>query len=156
MNARSPYLVLPALAIAMGCYAAEGKPEDVVVADERMRAAFLEDAPAEASKSMKAVLTDECERIREEPLQTEAGEAIDVTWLCGGSSLRYLREVLLDGTKVDDGYICDSTGLEAAKFLPLDMIEHQRCVWVSFDFGAKVHDLDLDTQLGADAAATPP
>jgi hypothetical protein len=156
MNARPPFLVLTALAIAANAFAVEIKLEDVAVADERMRAAFLEDAPAEASKSMKAVLADECERVREEPLQTEAGEPIDVSWLCGGKPLRYLHEVLLDGTKVDDGYICDSTGLEDAKFLPLDMIEHQRCVWVSYDFGAKVHDLDLDTQLGADVAATPP
>jgi hypothetical protein len=149
MNLRPPFLVLTALAVATGVVAAEGKLEEVAVADARMRAAFLEDAPADAAKSMKAVLADECERIREEPPKTEAGTPIDVTWLCGDKSLRYLREVLLDGTKVEDGYICDAKGLEEAKFLPLDMIEHQHCVWVSYDYGAKQHDLDLDTQLRA-------
>lgn len=154
MNLRPPLLVLSAFAIATACLAAEGKREEtkleeVAVADERVRAAFLEDAPEEAVKSMKAVVADECERIREEPLKTEAGKDVDVTWLCGARPLRYLREVLLDGTKVDDGYICDAAGLDGAKFLPLDMIEHQRCVWVSFDYVARQHDLDLDTQLRA-------
>ena len=154
MKARSTPIVL--LALAMGCHAAEGKLEDVVVADARMRAAFLEDAPVDDAISMKTVLAEECERVREEPLQTEAGEPIDVAWLCGNKSLRYLREVLLDGTKVDDGYICDPAGLEHVKFMPLDMIEHQRCVWVSYDYEAKVHDLDLDTQLGAAETETKP
>ena len=149
MKARTTRFVLFALGIAIGCHAAEGKLEDVVVADARIRAAFLEDAPVSDAKSMKAVLADECERVREEPLQTEAGEPIDVAWLCAGKSLRYLIEVLLDGTKVDTGYICDPAGLESVKYLPLDMLEHQRCVWVSFDYEAKVHDLDLDSQLGA-------
>jgi hypothetical protein len=149
MNFRPPLLVLSAFAFATACLAAEKKADEVPAGEERTRAAFLEDAPDEAVKSMKAVLVDECDRVREEPPRSEAGKDVDFTWLCGGKSLRYLREVLLDGTKVDDGYICDAAGLEKAKFLPLDMIEHQRCVWVSFDYVAGQHDLDLDTQLRA-------
>jgi hypothetical protein len=158
MNVRPPFLVLTALAIATGSFAAEEKPETpfTSITADRMRAAFLEDAPMEDARSMKAVLAEECERIREEPLQTEAGEPIDVEWLCRGKSLRYLIEVLLDGTKVDTGYICDPVGIDYVKFMPLDMVEHHKCVWVSYDYVAKVHDLDLDSQLGAVEAATNP
>ncbi|MBC8028334.1 MAG: hypothetical protein H7Y89_20260 [Steroidobacteraceae bacterium] len=148
-------LLALALAIATASSAAEEKSEPFLsITADRMRAAFLEDAPAGDTKSMKAVLAEECERIREEPLLTEAGEPIDVAWLCRGKSLRYLIEVLLDGTKVDTGFICDPVGIEYVKFMPLDMVEHQRCVWVSYDYEAKVHDLDLDTQLGSAETGT--
>jgi hypothetical protein len=155
MKARSNRNLLLALVVATSGFAADEKvdPASSTTVD-RLRAAFLEDAPAADTKSMKAALAEECDRVREEPLQTEAGDPIDVAWLCGAKSLRYLTEVLLNGTKVDTGYICDPVGLEDVKFLPLDMLEHQSCVWVGYDFESKMHDLDLASQLGAADPAT--
>jgi hypothetical protein len=144
MNSRPPFLVLTALAIAGATFAAD--PEDPVAVD-RIRAAFLEDAPATVAKSMQQVLADECERVREDPPKRDSGEPIDIDWLCGGKPLRFLREVLVNGVRIDDGYICDARKLEAIHFVPLDLIEHQRCVWVSVDNQSESHDLDLDTQL---------
>ena len=147
MNFRPTFLVLAALAAAAGAHAAEEGFDEVVLACSRLRAAFLEDAPADVATSMKVALADECERIRDEPPLTEAGEPIDTTWVCGGASLRYFREVLLNGMKVEAGFICDGEEFEDVLFLPPDMIEHKHCVWVSFDDQTKQHDLDLDIQL---------
>jgi hypothetical protein len=147
MNFRPTILVLAALAAAAGARAAEEELEEIVLGCYRIRAAFLEDAPADIATSMKTALADECERIRDEPPRTEAGEPIDSAWLCGGGSLRFFREVLVDGAKVDGGFICEADEFEDVKFVPPDMIEHKHCVWVSFDYETKVHDLDLDTQL---------
>jgi hypothetical protein len=147
MNLRPIFPVLAALAVVTGARAADEELDEVILACNRLRAAFLEDAPADVASSMKTVLADECERIRDEPPRTEAGQAIDATWLCGGESLRFFREVLLDGTKVEAGFICDGTDFEGAVFLAPDMIEHQHCVWVSYDHDSKQHDLDLDVQL---------
>jgi hypothetical protein len=144
MDSRSPTLVLSALAIAGAALAAD--PPDPAATD-RIRAAFLEDAPATVAKSMQQVLADECERVRDEPPKRESGKPIDIDWLCGGKPLRFLREVLVNGVRIDDGYICDARNLEAIQFVPLDLIEHQRCVWVSVDNQSESHDLDLDTQL---------
>jgi hypothetical protein len=146
MNFRPTIPVLAALAAATGARAAEEELDEVVLGCYRIRAAFLEDAPADVAMSMKTALADECERIREEPPRTEAGEPIDTTWVCGGESLRFFREVLVDGTRVDGGFICEAEEFEDVKFLPPDMIEHKHCVWASFDDDAK-HDLDLDIQL---------
>jgi hypothetical protein len=147
MNLRPLFLVLAALAAVTGARAADEELDEIVVACLRIRAAFLEDAPADVASSMRTALADECERIRGEPPRTEAGRPIDVTWLCGGESLRFFREVLLSGTKVDAGYICEAEEFEDVIFLPPDMIEHQNCVWVSYDDDSKLHDLDLDVQL---------
>lgn len=149
MRLRPPFLVLTALAIAGASFAADppsNAPADPIAA-ERIRAAFLEDAPATVAKSMQQVLTDECERVRDEPPKRDSGEPIDVDWLCGGKPLRFLREVLINGVRIDDGYICDARNLEDIRFVPLDLIEHHRCVWVSVDSQSESHDLDLDTQL---------
>jgi hypothetical protein len=146
MNLRPPFHVLTALAIAGAATAADPQAPDPV-ATERIRAAFLEDAPATVAKSMQQVLADECERVRDDPPKRDRGEPVDIDWLCGGKPLRFLREVLVNGVRIDDGYICDARNLEAIKFVPLDLIEHQRCVWVSVDNQSESHDLDLDTQL---------
>jgi hypothetical protein len=146
MNPRPPFLVLTALAIAGAALAADPEPADSL-AVERVRAAFLEDAPPIVAKSMKQVLLDECERVRDDPPKRENGEPIDIDWLCGGKPLRFLREVLVNGVRIDDGYICDARDLETLKFVPLDVIEHLPCVWVSVDSQSESHDLDLDTQL---------
>jgi hypothetical protein len=117
--------------------------------DEKVRTAFFENAPMDVEESMRKVLVDECELAREEPVKTESGEPIDATWLCGKNPLRFLREVLVDGTRIDDGYICAAKGLEDVVYFPLDLIEQHACVWVSFDGGSKGHDLDLEVQLRA-------
>ena len=144
MNAPLQLLVLTALATAGVSFAAE--PVAVDAAD-KVRPAFLEDAPATVAKSMQRVLADECDRVREDPPKRENGDAIDIDWLCGDKPLRFLREVLVNGVKIDDGYICDAHQLESIKFVPLDLIEHHACVWVSIDNQSESHDLDLDTQL---------
>jgi hypothetical protein len=117
---------------------AQPELEDVAVAN-RIKTAFLEDAPSAITKSMRVVLAEECERIR--------GEPIDAAWLCDSKHLRFLREVLINGMRIEEGFVCDSKDLEKILYLPPADVEHYRCVWLSFDYDTKTHDLDLDTQL---------
>jgi hypothetical protein len=140
---RSVFAALATTLSGAAIAAAPASPE------ERVRTAFFENAPIDVETSMRRVLADECELVREEPLKTESGEPIDASWLCGKNPLRFLREVLVDGTRIDDGYICAGKGLEDFVYFPLDLIEQHACVWVSFDGGSKGHDLDLDVQLRA-------
>jgi hypothetical protein len=138
--------IIATLASIIGGAAVAAAP---AVTEEKIRTAFFENAPMDVETSMRAVLADECELVREEPLKTESGQTIDASWLCGKNPLRFLREVLVDGTRIDDGYICAAKGLEDFVYFPLDLIELHSCVWVSFDAESKGHDLDLDVQLRA-------
>ncbi len=126
-------ILLPLTALAFaGQPADKSTSEEVTVAD-RIRTAFYEVAPRSIAASMRKAVKELC-----------AAREQKVGRLCSGRRLAYLREVLVNGYKTMDGYVCDAEVISPSiKYYVGDMIgPDMPCLHVWYDDDLKKHTVD--------------
>ena len=127
---------------------------DAAIVADRERGAFLEDAPRAVQRSMQKALNAVCAGARITPPKNRYGKPIDLAGLCGATPLRYLREVLVTGVKLSDGWICSARDFERYKYFPIEMPAARGCVLVTYDYGKKVHSIFTEGMDSAEDQAT--
>ena len=118
--------------------------EDIVLADQ-IRIAFYEVAPRSVGASMRRAVEEVC--ARHEPAEasgdtrTESSKAV---WLCSGKSLGFLRAVVVTGSKMTVGYVCDAEFVDSGvRYYTVDMFtDDTACVSVSYSYDLKKHFID--------------
>ena len=136
-------LVVPVTALGDDKEAQTPELGEVIVAD-RIRGAFYEDAPRSVARSMKKAVSVACADAKENPPKDKDGNPIDIAPLCDGRPIRYLREVLISGEKLEEGYICLAEDFERFKYFPIDMPAESGCVNVSYDYESKTHSISIE------------
>lgn len=116
--------------------------EEVIVADV-IRAAFYESAPRSIVAPMRSAVAMAC-----------AERSATEGWLCGGQPLRFLRAVLVDGTRSPNGsYVCRGSDEDNVKFFTAEMVED--CAPLTFYYDSKQYSLDLDDLIRREAEQLP-
>jgi hypothetical protein len=125
---------------------ADASPDlDAVVVADRIRTAFLEDAPRDVRRHFKRAFDDACRAARLDPPKDDEGQRIPFELICDTKDpLRYLREVLVNGEPVEEGWICLGNEVGDLKYFPADWKYFSGCVRVLWDYSERKPEVMLD------------
>jgi hypothetical protein len=131
--------------------------EDAVIVADRRAALFLEDAPRQVRRRFQRALDEACDGARLDPPVDDAGHPIEFEYFCSGKPLRYLREVLANGERLEEGWICPRIEAEDdTKYFPADYTVFVGCVQVLWDYSERVPQVILEPLAAEpDQAASP-
>lgn len=124
-----------AFALPVLVEATPGVDDDAVIVADRIRTAFLEDAPRNVHGRFKRALDDACRAARSDPPRDANGDRVPFEILCDSNRpLRYLREVLVNGERIEEGWICFKDTLGRTRYFPDDWEFSTGCVRVLWDY----------------------
>jgi hypothetical protein len=130
--------------------------EDAVIVADRRAAIFLEDAPRQVRRRFQHALDEACHGARLDPPVDDEGHPIEFEYFCGGKPLRFLREVLGNGEKLEEGWICPRIEEDDTKYFPADYTIFVGCVQVLWDYAERVPEVILEPLAEVpDQAASP-
>lgn len=140
-------LVALALVSAHGALAAprlklEPGNDEVIVAD-RVRTAFYERAPRSIRDDMRRAFVAACEAGKKDPPKDFDGKPVEIGRICGGQPLLFLREVIVTGPKLREGWICVDEDFDHLKYVLDDMLGSSTCVKANYDYETRRTTVEL-------------
>lgn len=114
--------------------------ESLFLGGHSPRTAFYERAPGRLSAAMRKAVSSIC---RDSPVEPRPA------WLCDGSSLSFLREVYVTGSKSSNGFVCRSDEMSGLRYYTPDMFtevdpqDAPRCLPVICDGETGLHEVVL-------------
>jgi hypothetical protein len=118
-------------------------PSDEIIVADRIRTAFYERAPRSVRDDMRRALVAACEAGKKDPPTDYEGNPVDIERICNGQPLAFLREVIVTGPKLREGWVCVDEDLERFRYILLDMIRSGTCVKANYDYDTRRITVDL-------------